>query len=61
MSFTPFSGVRPNYTPADAESDKVVNVFVHNEIDDNTSRHVLKRNTYGGVEVDSWVLLEALM
>ena len=29
-------------------------------IDDNTSRHVLKLDDYGGDGVDSWVLLEAL-
>ena len=40
---------------------KVVNFFVHYEIDDNTSRHVLKLATYGGDEVDSWVLLEAVL
>ena len=39
---------------------EVVNFFVHYEIDDNTSRHVLKLDTYGGNSVDSWVLLEAL-
>ena len=40
---------------------EVVNFFVHYEIDDNTSRHVLKLATYGGDEVDSWVLLEAVL
>ena len=39
---------------------EVVNFFVHYEIDDNTSRHVLKLDGYGGDDVDSWVLLEAL-
>ena len=39
---------------------QVVNFFVHYEIDDNTSRHVLKLEAYGGDDVDSWVLLEAL-
>ena len=38
---------------------EVVNFFVHYELDDNTSRHVLKLDKYGGDEVDSWVLLEA--
>ena len=32
--------------------------FVHYEIDDNTSRNVLKLDKYGGDEVDTWVLLE---
>lgn len=39
---------------------EVVNFFVHYEIDDNKSRHVLKLDAYGGEVVDSWVLLEAL-
>ena len=39
---------------------EVINFFVHYEIDDNTSRHVLKLDNYGGDGVDSWVLLEAL-
>ena len=33
---------------------------VHYEIDDDTSRHVLKLGTYGGEAVDSWVLLEGV-
>ena len=37
---------------------EVVNFFVHYEIDDDTSRHVLKLDKYGGDEVDSWMLLE---
>ena len=32
---------------------EVVNFFVHYEIDDNTSRHVLKLDDYGGDGVDS--------
>ena len=38
---------------------EVVNFYVHYEIDDDTSRHVLKLDKYGDDEVDSWVLLEA--
>ena len=37
---------------------EVVNFYVHSEVDDDTSRHVLKLDTYGGEAVDSWVLLE---
>ena len=37
---------------------EVVNFLVHYEIDDNTAKHVLELNKYGGDEVDSWVLLE---
>ena len=37
---------------------EVVNFYVHYEIDDDTSRHVLKLATYGGEGVDAWVLLE---
>ena len=39
---------------------EVVNFFVHYEIDDDTSRHVLTLDAYGGDEVGSWVLLQAL-
>ena len=39
---------------------EVVNFWVHYEIDGDTSRHVLSLDTYGGEEVGSWVLLEAL-
>ena len=37
---------------------QVVNFYVHYEIDDDTSRHVLALETYGGEDEDSWVLLE---
>ena len=37
---------------------EVVNFFVHYEIDDDTSKHVLTLDTYGGSGVGSWVLLE---
>ena len=37
---------------------EVVNFWVHYEIDDNTSRHVLTLDAYGGDAVDSWVLLK---
>ena len=37
---------------------KVINFFVHYEIDDNTSKHALSLETYGGNAVDSWILLE---
>ena len=40
---------------------EVVNFYVHYEIDDDRSRHVLTLDTYGGDEVGSWVLLEALV
>ena len=39
---------------------EVVNFFIHYEIDDNTSRHVLKLEKCGGGDEGSWVLLEAL-
>ena len=39
---------------------EVVNFYVHYEIDDDTSRHVLALESYGGTEPSSWVLLEAL-
>ena len=39
---------------------EVVNFYVHYEIDDERSMHVLTLDTYGGDEVGSWVLLEAL-
>ena len=38
--------------------NEVVNFWVHYEIDNDTSRHVLSLATYGGEEPDSWVLLE---
>ena len=37
---------------------KVVNFHVHYEIDDDTSKHVLALDEYGGTGVGSWVLLE---
>ena len=37
---------------------EVINFFVHYEIDDNTSAHVLALATYGGEDTGSWVLLE---
>ena len=40
---------------------EVVNFYVHYEIDDNTSRHVLALDSYGDTEPSSWVLLEALV
>ena len=39
---------------------KVVNFYIHYEIDDNKSKHVLTVATYGGDDAGSWVLLEAL-
>ena len=36
----------------------VVNFYVHYEIDDDTLKHVLTLDTYGGDDVGSWVLLE---
>ena len=38
---------------------EVVNFWVHYEIDDDLSRHVLTLETYGGEDVNAWVLLEA--
>ena len=38
----------------------MVNFFVHYEIDDDTSHHVLKLEAYGGESTNSWVLLEAV-
>ena len=38
---------------------KVINFFIHYEIDDDTSAHVLSLDTYDGEGVGSWVLLEA--
>ena len=38
---------------------EVVNFKVHYEIDDDTSKHVLTLDAYGGEGVGSWVLLEA--
>ena len=40
---------------------EVVNFYVHYEIDDDTSRHVLTCEAYGGDGDGSWVLLEALV
>ena len=37
---------------------EVVNFHVYYEIDDDTSKHVLTLDTYGGSGVGSWVLLE---
>ena len=39
---------------------EVVNFYVHYEIDDDTSKHVLTLEAYNGEGVGSWVLLEAL-
>jgi hypothetical protein len=39
---------------------EVVNFFVHYEIDDNTSKHVLSLGEYGGENPSAWVLLEAI-
>ena len=39
---------------------EVVNFYIHYEIDDNKSKHVLTLATYGGDDAGSWVLLEAL-
>lgn len=39
---------------------KVVNFFIHYEIDDNTSQHVLELDTYGGDGENAWVLLEVV-
>ena len=39
---------------------EVVNFYIHYEIDDNKSKHVLTLAKYGGDGTDSWVLLEAL-
>ena len=39
---------------------EVVNFFVHYEIDDNTSKHVLSLDEYGGENPSAWVLLEAV-
>lgn len=38
--------------------NKVINFWVHYEIDDNLSSHVLTLDTYGGEDTGSWVLLE---
>ena len=38
----------------------VINFFVHYEIDDNTSAHMLELEKYGADDVGSWVLLEEL-
>ena len=37
---------------------ETVNFFVHYEIDQNTSKHALSLDNYGGEDVGSWVLLE---
>ena len=37
---------------------KVINFDVYYEIDDDTSKHVLELETYGGDNVGSWMLLE---
>ena len=39
---------------------EVVNFFVHYEIDDNTSKHALSLDEYGGEDPSAWVLLEAI-
>ena len=38
----------------------VLNFWVHYEIDDDTSAHVLTLEAYGGTSSGSWVLLEEL-
>ena len=38
---------------------EVINFWVHYEIDDDTSAHVLTLDAYGGEGTGSWVLLEA--
>ena len=38
----------------------VINFQVYYEIDDNTSKHVLELQTYGGDNVGSWLLLEEM-
>ena len=40
--------------------NKVINFWVHYEIDDNTSSHVLTLSTYGGDDTGSWVLMEGV-
>ena len=40
---------------------EVVNFFVHYEIDDNKSRHVLCLDAFGGEGPSAWVLLEAVV
>ena len=37
---------------------KTVNFVVHYEIDNDTSKHVLMLDNYGGDAEESWVLLE---
>ena len=37
---------------------EVVNFYVHYEIDDDTSKHILMLEAYGGNDSGSWVLLE---
>ena len=37
---------------------ETVNFFVHYEIDNDTSKHVLMLDNYGGDAEESWVLLE---
>ena len=37
---------------------EVINFYVHYEIDDDTSAHVLTLDAYGGEGTGSWVLLE---
>ena len=49
---------RPTATDIKLDGE-VVNFKVHYEIDDDTSRHVLTLDAYGGEGVGSWVLLEA--
>ena len=44
--------------PEGATPGKVINFNVYYEIDDDTSKHVLELETYGGDDVGSWVLLE---
>jgi hypothetical protein len=39
---------------------EVVNFFVYYEIDDNTSKHALSLDEYGGENPSAWALLEAI-
>ena len=50
---------RPTATDASSWTARLSNFKVHYEIDDDTSKHVLTLDAYGGEGVGSWVLLEA--
>ena len=50
--------MRKDHVKVDGE---VVNFYIHYEIDDNKSKHVLTLATYRGDDIGSWVLLEALV